>query len=73
MKKIFIPANSEYGGVVDSYRYITEKSQISLVRPSILTHNMFEIYCLDGNLFKGPKRYGTLEEAEKYIEEIIQE
>lgn len=70
MEKSIVKSVSPYFG--DSHRYKTEKGLISLVYPCIATSEMFEIYCLDGDHFRGPERMPTLELAEKRITDLIE-
>ena len=59
------------GIISDSNRYITDKSEISLVGPCMATMQTFEIYCIEGHLFDSIERYETKEEAEKRIVELL--
>lgn len=60
-------------GMLPSNRYKNEKGEISMITPSWVSSNMFEIYCIEGNLFEDIERYDTLEEAEKRIYELLGE
>lgn len=55
----------------NSHRYKTDKGEISLLYPSYATMNMYEIYCITGNLFEDIERYKSLEESEKRIHELL--
>lgn len=48
---------------LDSFRFVTSKGEISLLHPSRVTDNYFEIYCIKGNLFEDVKRFDTEKEA----------
>lgn len=72
MKKETIKSNDPIGGLVsDSNRYSTDKGEISLVGPCMATMQLFEIYCIEGNLFCDIERYDTLKEAEDRIKELL--
>lgn len=55
----------------DSNRYKTEKGEISLLEPCMVTMGMYEIYCIEGDLFDDIERYDTLEEAEERISILL--
>ena len=55
----------------DSYRYKTSKGEISLLFPSWVTQHLFEIFCIDGDLFEDIERYDSLEEAEERINQLL--
>ncbi len=57
--------------LTDSFRYSTEKGEISLLKPCKGTMQTFEIYCIKGCLFDDVERYNTLEEAETRINELL--
>ena len=59
------------GGMFPSYRYKTEKGEISRIDPSEFTMGAQEIYCIEGDLFDDIERYATLEEAETRIKELL--
>lgn len=72
MKKETIKSNDPTGGLVgDSNRYSTNKGEISLVGPCMATMQLFEIYCIEGDLFYDVERYDTKEEAENRIKELL--
>lgn len=54
-----------------SHRYRTERGEISMIHPCVISQNMYEIYCIEGNFFEDVERYSTLEEAESRIDELI--
>ena len=56
----------------DSHRYISKKGEISLLHPSWVTMNTYEIYCIKGILFQDIERYDSLEEAKKRIYELLE-
>ena len=56
----------------NSYRYKTERGEISLIYPSRYTLYRYEIYCIDGDLFEGTERYETKEEAEELISALLE-
>lgn len=60
-----------YVGSALSHRYKTEKGEISLIHPHRYTMNMYEIDCIEGDLFEDVERYSTLEEAEQRINELL--
>ena len=55
----------------DSHRYKTKKGEISLIYPTSYTMNMFEIYCIAGDLFDDIERYDTLKQAERRIKKLL--
>ena len=55
----------------DSHRYETKKGIISLIYPTSYTGNMFEIYCIEGDLFDDIERYECLKKAEKRIKKLL--
>lgn len=55
----------------EHYWYSCDNNKISLVYPCFYTSDMFEIFCLKGNLFEDIERYGTLKEAENRINELF--
>jgi len=57
--------------VGNSHRYKTDKGEISLIHPCYTTMDMFEIYCISGDLFEYIERYDSLEDAEKRINELL--
>lgn len=54
-----------------SHRYKTERGEISLIYPCLISQDMYEIYCIEGDFFEDVERYSTLEEAEFRIDELI--
>ena len=56
----------------NSYRYKTKKGEISLLYPCFATHNYYEIYCIEGDLFDDIERFDTLGEAKARIAEVLQ-
>ena len=59
------------GLVGDSYRYKTDKGEISLIYPCFATMERYEIYCISGDLFGDIERYNTLELAESRITSLL--
>ena len=59
------------GVLSDSYRYKTDKGEISMLTPCRATMGTFEIYCIDGGLFDDIDRFKTLEEAENRINKLL--
>ena len=57
--------------VADSHRYKTDKGEISLVYPSMFTFDLYEIYCVEGDLFDGIERYNSIEDAEERIGSLL--
>lgn len=57
--------------VGSSHRYKTEKGEISLLYPSFATMELYEIFCIEGELFEDIERFDTLEEAEQRIRELL--
>ena len=57
--------------VSNSHRYKTDKGEISLLHPCFATLELYEIYCIKGDLFDDIERYHTLEEAEERINELL--
>jgi hypothetical protein len=55
----------------DSHRYKTDKGEISLVYPSMFTFDLYEIYCVEGDLFDDTERYNSIEDAEERIESLL--
>jgi len=70
MKTHTIKSNDPF--ISDSHRYKTEKGEISLIYPTRYTMNMFEIYCIEGDLFDDIERYESLKKAEKRIKKLLQ-
>ncbi len=58
-------------GFLTSHRYKKGSNGISLVYPHRYTMDLFEIYCIAGDLFDDIERYDTLQEAEKRIKELL--
>ena len=54
-----------------SHRYKTDKGEISLLYPSMFTFDLYEIYCIEGNLFDGVERYNSIEEVNERIESLL--
>jgi len=61
----------ELAGVGISHRYETEKGIISLIDPSWVSMDMYEIFCIKGDLLDDIERFDTLEEAEARINELL--
>ena len=59
--------------IVDSHRYKNDKGEISLIYPSWVSMDLYEIYCIEGDLFEDIERFDTLEEAEARISELLNE
>lgn len=59
------------GLLSNSNRYRTDKGEISMLTPCKATFSSFEIYCCAGSLFDDVERYGTLQEAENRINELL--
>jgi hypothetical protein len=59
------------GEVSNSHRYKTKKGEISLIYPSWVSMGLYEIYCIEGELFDGIERFDTLEDAEQRIYELL--
>lgn len=57
--------------VSDSHRYKTAKGEISMITPCYASFDMYEIYCIEGDLLQDIERYDTLEEAEERINELL--
>lgn len=57
MEKTVIP--SKIPVVPDSNRYKTTKGEVSLIEPCMISMNMYEIYCISGNLFEDIERFDT--------------
>ncbi len=55
----------------DSHRYKSDKGEISCVHPCMATMDLYEIYCIKGDLFEDIERFDTLEEAEARINELL--
>jgi hypothetical protein len=72
MKKETRKSHYSFGGLVgDSNRYSTNKGEISLVGPCMATMQLFEIFCIEGDLFDDVERYDTKEEAVNRIKELL--
>ena len=56
---------------MNSHRYITKKGEISLIYPSYASMDLYEIYCIKGDLFDDIERFDSLEEAEKRIHILL--
>mgnify|MGYP003394976998 CR=1 FL=1 len=69
-KSIIIQPVSEIVG--NSHRYTSIKGEISLLYPSWATMDMYEIYCIKGNLFEDIERFETLKEAEERIIKLLE-
>jgi len=64
--------NTGLSGIIgDSHRYSNDNGIISLVHPCFGTMDMFEIYCIEGDLFHDIERFHTLIEAEDIIKELL--
>ncbi len=59
--------------IPDAVHYKTGKGIISLVPPSFVTSDRYEIYCIEGNLFEGTEQYNTLELTENRIKELLED
>ena len=59
-------------GFEPSHRYKTDKGEISMIYPCSYTMVGYEIYCIEGDLFDDIERYGTIEEAENRIKELLE-
>ena len=59
------------GVVGDSHRYSNTNGEISLIFPCFATSDMFEIFCIEGDLFYDVERFSTLEESEDRIKELL--
>ena len=57
--------------VSDSYRYKTEKGEISLIQPSEVNFDTYEIFCINGGLFNGVERFDTFHKAEERICDLL--
>lgn len=55
----------------NSYRYKKGECEISLLYPSDVTMNYYEIYSIKGELFADIERFDTLLEAEQRIKELL--
>ncbi len=58
------------------YIYESEKGKISLIELPNYFHDgvtLWEIYCLEGDVFEDIERFGSKEEAEKRIFELLDE
>lgn len=58
-------------GFVTSHRYKTDKGEISMIYPSWVSMDMYEIFCIEGKLFDDIERFDTIEEAEERINELL--
>lgn len=54
------------------FKYSNDVGVISLLPPCGATMNMYEIMCVEGNLFEDIERYDTKEEAEERIFELLE-
>ena len=59
------------------YQFIfsSKKGKISLITlkgHNFMNKDIFEIFCLDGDLFKHEKRFDTEREAEEYIRDLLE-
>lgn len=52
--------------------HTTDKGSISIIPPCQFTMDMYEIYCLEGNLFDDIERFYTKEEAMERINNLLQ-
>lgn len=52
--------------------HTTDKGSISMIPPCWVTMDMYEIYCLEGNLFDDIERFYTKEEAMERINNLLQ-
>jgi len=55
------------------YRYENKRGIISLSPPTEITRSQWEIYCLEGDLFKDIESFTTKDAAERRIFEILGE
>jgi hypothetical protein len=62
-----IQTRNSKNGVV----YSSDLGQISLISPCHFTMDMFEIYCLKGDLFDDIERYSTYDEVEERIFQVL--
>lgn len=55
------------------YFYESDKGEISLIKLNAIIRSGFlwEIYCVDGNLFEDVERFDTKKEAEKRIYQLL--
>ena len=51
--------------------HATEKGSISMIPPSYVSDYMFEIYCLEGDLFDDIERFHTEEEAMERVNNLL--
>ena len=56
---------------IDSHRYSNEKGEISLIYPSWVSMDSYEIYCIRGSLFDDIERFDSLEDAENRIFKLL--
>lgn len=71
MERFTIENKLGMGFVGDSHRYKTDKGEISLVHPCMVTMNAYEIFCIEGGLFDDVERFDTLKDAEERINELL--
>ena len=74
IKKTLYKENSKTmmrGLLSDGNRYTSPKGEISLLSPCYATMDMFEIYCIDGDLFEDIERYETIQDAEIRISKLL--
>ena len=69
MKKEIIKSKTNL--VSDSNRFKTTKGVISLLEPCFATLEMYEIYCIEGDLFGDVERFDTYDEAIERINELL--
>ncbi len=67
-----IVSSSIAGLLSDSNQYETSKGKISMLTPCKATMDMFEIYCLEGDLFEDIERFSGLEDVEARISELLE-
>ena len=73
MEKSVDVSGSIAGMLGPSNRYLNEKGCISLIHPCRTTMNLFEIYCIEGDLFDDIERFDSLDEAESAIRTYLGE
>lgn len=51
--------------------YKTDKGVISMIAPSFFSDNMYEIYCIKGDLFDDIERYESIDKALDRISDLL--
>lgn len=69
-KKIVPNDSGNYFGFTN-YLYESNKGTISLITPSIISMELYEIYCIKGELLEDIERFDTLDEAEERINQLL--